>query len=163
VPSLNGKRDLIPAHQNTLTIEADRPGVYRGQCAEFCGLQHAHMIIYVVADPPGKFAAWLHHQLQPAPEPVEAAEQRGREVFLNAPCVTCHSIRGTTAFGNVGPDLTHIASRQTIGAGTLPNTPGYLSGWVTDPQRSKPGILMPTIPIAPNDVQPLLAYLESLR
>jgi len=163
VPSLNGKRDLIPSHQNTLTIEADRPGVYRGQCAEFCGLQHAHMILYVIAEPPSKFSAWMRHQLQPAPEPVDAKLRHGRDVFLNEPCVTCHTVRGTTALGTVGPDLTHIADRQTIGAGTLPNTPGHLSGWVTDPQRAKPGILMPTIPIAPNDVQPLLVYLESLR
>lgn len=163
VPSLNGKRDLIPSHRNTLTIEADHPGVYRGQCAEFCGLQHAHMVFYVIAEPPWKFSVWLHHQLQPAPAPANAELAHGRDVFLQAPCITCHSIRGTTALGNVGPDLTHIASRQTLGAGTLPNTPGHLSGWITDPQRTKPGILMPTIPIAPNDVQPLLAYLESLQ
>jgi cytochrome c oxidase subunit 2 len=111
VPSLNGKTDLIPGRENTTTIQADRPGTYRGQCAEFCGVQHAHMAFLVVAEPQADFDAWRERQLQPAPEPAGDLEKRGRDVFLSGPCVMCHRIRGTIAGGTLGPDLTHLASR----------------------------------------------------
>jgi cytochrome c oxidase subunit 2 len=163
VPTLHGKRDLIPRHVTTMTLQADRPGVYRGQCAEFCGYQHAHMAILVVAEPLEQFAAWLEHQRRPAAEPSDARQQRGQEVFLSAPCVMCHTIRGTLAGGRVAPDLTHIAGRHTLAAGTLPNTPGHLAGWIIDPQHIKPGNRMPAHSLNADDLQALLAYLGSLK
>jgi cytochrome c oxidase subunit 2 len=163
VPSLNGKTDLIPGRENTTTITADRPGTYRGQCAEYCGVQHAHMAFLVVAEPQADFDAWRERQLQAAPEPTGDLEKRGRDVFLSGPCVMCHKIRGTIAGGSVGPDLTHLAGRQTLAAGTIPNTQGYLAAWIEDPQHVKPGNRMPITQIAPPDMHPLLAYLETLE
>ena len=163
IPNLSGKIDLIPSRTNVIYVSADRPGVFRGQCAEYCGLQHAHMALFVVAESQAEFNRWFEHQLQPAPEPSDAALKRGQQVFLTAPCSMCHMIRGIHAFGQVAPDLTHIGSRRTIGAGTLPNTTGHLAGWVTDSQRVKPGNRMPPISLAPEDLQPLLAYVESLK
>jgi cytochrome c oxidase subunit 2 len=163
VPNLSGKIDSIPNHVNTVWFRADKAGVFRGQCAEFCGLQHAHMALLVIAEPPEKFYAWLNKQREPARAAATATEIRGRDVFLSAPCVLCHSIRGTGASGQVAPDLTHIGSRQTIAAGTLPNTPGNLGGWITDSQRIKPGNHMPPMNLKSDDVQPLLNYLESLQ
>jgi cytochrome c oxidase subunit II len=163
VPSLQGKRDLIPSHVTTEWIQADRPGRFRGQCAEFCGLQHAHMALWVVAEPAEQFEAWLTHQLQPAIAPSEPVKQRGQQVFLNSGCVLCHAIQGTPAAGQVGPDLTHFASRLTIAAGTLSNNKGNLAGWIADPQNIKAGTHMATIPVKSEDVQPLLEYMESLQ
>jgi cytochrome c oxidase subunit II len=163
VPSLQGKRDLIPGHVTTEWIEADRPGRFRGQCAEFCGLQHAHMALWVVADSKDQFEAWMTNQLQPAPEPSDRIRARGKEVFLNSSCVLCHAIEGTSATAQVGPDLTHFASRLTIAAGTLANNMGNVAGWIADPQNIKPGTHMATVSIKPGDMQPLLEYLESLR
>ncbi len=163
VPNLNGKRDLIPSRITTEWIEADRPGAVRGQCAEFCGLQHAHMALWVVAEPQDKFQEWMDQQLQPAVSPSDPVRQRGQQVFLNNACVFCHSIRGTSASGQVAPDLTHFGSRRTIAAGTLPNTKGNLGGWITDPQSVKPGNHMATIALNSSDLQPLLEYLESLK
>jgi cytochrome c oxidase subunit II len=163
VPNLNGKRDLIPGRITQLVIHADKPGIFRGQCAEFCGLQHAHMALLVIAEPPDKFSAWMDQQVQPAREPVDPSEQRGRQVFLAGPCVLCHSIRGTAANGLVAPDLTHVGSRRMIAAGTLPNTPGHLAGWIADNQTIKPGNHMPQIALKSEDLQPLLYYLESLK
>ena len=163
VPSLNGKTDLIPGRENVTTIQADRPGTYRGQCAEYCGLQHAHMALLVVAEPKEAFEAWRARQVQSAPEPTGDAEKRGRDVFLSGPCVMCHRIRGTIAGGSLGPDLTHVAGRQTLAAATIPNTPGYLAAWIEDPQHVKPGNRMPITQIAPPDMNPLLAYLETLE
>ena len=163
IPNLQGKMDLIPSRVNSQVIEADRPGRYRGQCAEFCGLQHAHMALWIVAESQDNFNKWMESQLQPAPAPSNADELRGQEVFLNTSCVLCHSIRGTTAAGQTGPDLTHLASRSTIAAGTLPNTKGNLGGWISDPQRIKPGNHMATVPVSATDLQPLLDYLESLK
>lgn len=162
-PNLQGKRDLIPSRITTEWIEADRPGRFRGQCAEFCGLQHAHMAFWVVAEPQDKFDAWMRRQLQPSAPPTDPDLIRGQQVFLNSACVLCHNITGTTASGQVGPDLTHLASRLTIAAGTLPNTKGNLAGWITDPQRIKPGNHMATVPIKSEDLQPLIDYLESLQ
>jgi cytochrome c oxidase subunit 2 len=163
VPNLNGKKDLIPGHEIVLTFQADREGEFRGQCAEYCGYQHAHMAFKVIAEAPEKFYEWMNRQRAPAAEPANEAEARGREVFLKGPCVMCHSIRGTDAGGRVGPELTHLKSRTTIAAATLPNTRGHLAGWVTNSQEIKPGNQMPPVPLEPEELQALLAYLESLK
>jgi cytochrome c oxidase subunit 2 len=163
VPNLHGKRDLIPSRITTEWFEADRPGRFRGQCAEFCGFQHAHMAFWVVAEPEAEFEEWMNRQLQPAVEPSKPSEQRGQQVFLASSCILCHSIRGTPAAGLNAPDLTHLASRMTIAAGTLANNRGNLAGWITDPQAIKPGNHMATAPLRSEDVSPLLDYLESLK
>jgi cytochrome c oxidase subunit 2 len=163
VPSLHGKRDLIPGHDLQLWIEADRPGIYRGFCAEFCGHQHAHMGLLVIADPPEKYAAWYAAQLQTPPPPADPLEQRGRQVVESAPCALCHTVGGTTASGSLGPDLTHLGSRRTLAAATLPNTAANLGAWIVDPQASKPGNQMPANSLAPEDLRAAVAYLESLR
>jgi cytochrome c oxidase subunit 2 len=163
VPNLHGKRDAIPGHESEIWIQADHPGVYRGQCAEFCGFQHAHMAFEVIADPPEKFAAWYNAQLQPSVLPATAEQQRGRQLVQSLPCALCHNIQGTQAGGRVGPDLTHLASRRTLAAGTLPNTPGNLAGWIVDPQTIKPGNHMPANSLPSQDLQALLAYLGSLK
>lgn len=163
VPALHGKKDLVPGHPSSLWIQADTAGSYAGQCAEFCGYQHAHMRLHVVAEPRPAFDAWLARQRAAAPEPVGDAERRGRDVFMNGPCVLCHTIAGTPAGGRVGPDLTHLATRATLASGTLPNTPGHLAGWIMDPQRIKPGTRMPASALDGPDLQALLAYLGTLR
>jgi len=163
VPQLNGKKDLIPGHDNTLWLRADRPGVYRGQCAEFCGHQHAHMAFYVVAQSADDYARWVDAQRQPAREPSDEFARRGREVFLSSSCVMCHTIRGTQAGSRLGPDLTHVAGRLSLAAGTLPNTTGHLAGWISDAQAIKPGARMPTIAIPAEDLQALVAYLRQLE
>jgi cytochrome c oxidase subunit 2 len=163
VPNLHGKKDLIPGQINTLYLQADRPGVFRGQCAEFCGLQHANMALYVVAEPEEEFARWQAQQRQPAPEPATDAQRRGHDVFMSSSCVLCHAISGTPAGGVTGPNLTHVASRVSLAAGTLPNTRAYLTSWVIDPQRHKPGNNMPPNPLRSDDLQALLSYLETLR
>jgi cytochrome c oxidase subunit II len=163
VPSLQGKRDLIPGRPTLEWLQADRPGEYRGQCAEFCGLQHAHMAFWVIAEPPDQFNAWMDRQLQPAAEPSDEQNKRGQEIFLKTACVLCHAIRGTAAAAQAGPDLTHFGSRKTIAAGTLPNTKGNLAGWIADPQNIKPGTHMAMVPIQPAEMQPLIDYLESLK
>jgi cytochrome c oxidase subunit II len=163
IPNLHGKLDLVPGQENALELMADRPGVYRGQCAEFCGFQHAHMALLVVAEPEAAFRAWYEGQLAPAAEPSTESERQGREVFLNGSCMMCHRIRGTSAGATMGPDLTHLKSRQTIAAGTLPNAPGDLAAWVADPQAIKPGVRMPLTRLSPPDSAALLSYLESLR
>ena len=137
VPNLQGKRDLIPSRVTTEWIQADHPGVYRGQCAEFCGLQHAHMVLWVIAEPEDKFEAWMKRQLQPSALPADPVKQRGQQVFLNNAVCYCHTIRGTTAQGRSRPDLTHFGSRRGIAAGTLPNNLGNLGGWIVDPQSSQ--------------------------
>lgn len=162
-PGLQGKRDLIPGHITEEWMQADQPGRFRGQCAEFCGLQHAHMAFWVVAEPEDQFQAWMNHQLQPAAEPSTATEAQGQQVFLNSACVLCHAIEGTPAAAQVGPDLTHFGSRLTLAAGALPNNKGNLAGWIADPQNIKPGTHMATVPLRPEDMQPLLEYLESLQ
>ncbi|MBV9764236.1 MAG: cytochrome c oxidase subunit II [Acidobacteriaceae bacterium] len=163
VPNLHGKRDLIPSRVTTEWIQADKPGIYRGQCAEFCGLQHALMALWVIAEPQNKFNAWMKEQLEPAADPTDPDKERGQQVFLNNACVFCHAIRGTTAAAEIGPDLTHFGSRRSIAAGTLPNTKGNLGGWISDPQGVKPGNHMATIAVNPNELEPLLNYIESLK
>ncbi|HLH16813.1 MAG TPA: c-type cytochrome [Bryobacteraceae bacterium] len=163
VPGLNGKRDLIPSHITTEWIQADRPGRLRGQCAEFCGLQHARMALWVVAEPESQFEAWLDRQRQPAVPPSDADTQAGYQVFMSHACVLCHNIAGTPAHGQFAPDLTHLAGRMTIAAGALPNNKGTLGGWILDPQSIKPGNHMATISLKPGELQPLLDYLGSLQ
>lgn len=163
LPNLGVKRDLIPGEETSIWFRADTAGVYRGQCAEFCGHQHAKMALLVVAEPPERFAAWLALQRDTARTPADSVTRRGQEIFLATTCVMCHTIQGTPAGSRVGPDLTHLAGRRTIAAGTLPNTRGNLAGWIVDPQRIKPGVRMPPNEITPDDLQALLAYLESLE
>jgi cytochrome c oxidase subunit II len=164
VPNLHGKMDAIPGRKNRLWLQADEPGVFRGQCAEFCGLQHARMAFLVVAEPPEVFARWLEAQSGPARPPADDLARRGQEVFLGASCASCHAIRGTPAMAAAGPDLTHIGSRRTLAAGSLPNRRGQLGGWILDPQHNKPGTFMPpTDDLAADDLHALLHYLESLK
>jgi cytochrome c oxidase subunit 2 len=166
VPSLHGKRDLIPGHDSTTYIEADHPGVFRGQCAEFCGAQHAKMGLLVIAEPPDAWQAWLDRQRQPAAPAeslTEAAARHGRELFLRGTCPMCHTVSGTTAGAGMGPDLTHVGGRFTLGAGTLANVEQHLTDWVADAQAVKPGSRMPPTPLPPGDVHDLVAYLESLQ
>jgi cytochrome c oxidase subunit 2 len=163
VPSLHGKRDVIPARTNILLLRADEPGVFRGPCAEFCGLQHANMTITVVAESPREFARWLSTQRADAPAQLAEPALHGREVFLASPCAICHAIRGTHASGRLGPDLTHVAGRAALAAGAIPNTRGHLGGWILDPQAIKPGSQMPPVRLAGDDLRALLAYLEALR
>jgi cytochrome c oxidase subunit 2 len=162
-PNLQGKRDLIPGYQTAIWFQADKPGIYRGQCAEFCGAQHAHMAFFIIAEPMNKFQQWLTDQQQPAPEPSDDITKHGRDVFLSSPCIMCHTIRGTQAGSRVGPDLTHLASRSTIAAGTLPNNPGSLAGWISDSQSIKPGNRMPPNALKSEDLQALVAYLQTLK
>lgn len=163
LPQLQGKKDLVPGHPTSLWFKADRPGTYHGTCAEFCGFQHANMRLLVVAEPPGQFAAWQEAQRKPAAEPVTDEQRRGRDVFLRSACMMCHAIAGTTAASRVGPPLTHLAGRQTLGAGTLPNTRDHLAAWILDPQAIKPGVRMPPNSLAPADIPALVAYLQNLH
>jgi cytochrome c oxidase subunit 2 len=163
VPNLGVKRDMIPGDETSIWFQADSAGVYRGLCAEFCGYQHAKMAFEVVAEPPERFAAWLARQRDTASTPTDSIAARGQEVFLASTCVMCHAIGGTPAGSRVGPNLTHLASRRTIGAGSLPNTRGNLAGWIVDPQGIKPGARMPPNAIEPDDLQALLVYLERLQ
>ncbi|WP_427915103.1 cytochrome c oxidase subunit II [Ramlibacter sp. MMS24-I3-19] len=163
MPNLAGKRDLIPGRTAQLTFQADKPGPYRGQCAEFCGYEHALMALLVVADPPEQYEAWLQAQRHPAPEPTDTLAQRGKVLFQSTSCAMCHTVQGTLAQGKHAPDLTHVASRQTLAAGTLPNTREALSQWIADPQKYKPGTNMPATPLSPQDLQAIVAYLGGLR
>jgi cytochrome c oxidase subunit 2 len=165
IPKLQGKVDLIPGRVNRVRILANEPGVYRGQCAEFCGVQHAHMRIEIVAEPPDYFDAWLAAQRAPAAEPAGAGEVlRGRDVFLGAACALCHTIRGTPAQGLVGPDLTHVGSRARIAGGSFENNTANLAAWITDAQSMKPGAQMPSMrKLSGPELRALVAYLRSLR
>ena len=163
VPNLLGKRDLVPGITTRTWLQADRPGIYRGQCAEFCGHQHANMAFLVVAEPMEQYQAWLQQQRRAAAEPAGDAAGRGRELFVNGTCVICHTVRGTRAGSRLGPDLTHLASRRTLAAGTLPMTREHLGRWISDSQAIKPGNRMPPNPLNGEDLQALLAYLEGLK
>jgi cytochrome c oxidase subunit 2 len=163
VPRLQGKIDLNPGETNRFWIRADSAGRYRGQCAEYCGLQHAHMIIWVVAQRRPEFEAWLARERQPAATPTDSLAAQGLRAFRSAPCVACHTVRGAGVGGTLGPDLTHIASRLTIGAGTLPNSPGNMAGWITNAQALKPGNAMPRLDLDPATMRRILAYLETLN
>lgn len=163
VPSLGGKRDLIPGHPTRAWIEADSAGVYRGQCSQFCGLQHAHMAMFVVAQSPTEFEAWLQDQQRAGVSPSDSIRTRGRQVFLAARCWTCHTIQGTIDVGVFAPNLTHVGSRSTIAAGTLTNTREHLAAWILNPQSFKPGAVMPSNPIGAADLLALTTYLKSLQ
>ena len=163
VPNLIGKRDLIPGYTSSIFFTADRPGVYRAQCAEFCGHEHAKMALAVVAHPANEFVAWLDRQRTPAAEPSDSLATSGKHVFLSAACSKCHAITGVEAYGTVGPNLTHLASRRTLAAGTLPNTRGNLGGWIVDPKSIKPGARMPSNQLESRDLVALLAYLQTLK
>lgn len=163
VPNLAGKRDLIPSRVTMTWLQADKPGVYRGQCAEFCGYQHAHMGFLVVAHEPAGFQRWLENERKPAVESADTVAQRGKQVFLSQACMFCHSIRGIPAFGSTGPDLTHVGSRQSLGALTMRNDHASLVNWIRDSQHYKPGTRMPPIRVPDNDLNALATYLESLK
>lgn len=162
VPQLTGKTQTIPGTVNTSWLEADEPGRYRGQCTQFCGLQHAHMALYVVAEPPARFAAWRAAQLLPAALPTDPLTSQGASLFV-IKCGSCHAVRGTGAGGQVAPDLTHLMSRQTIAGGVEPNTPAGLSGWIANPQAVKPGTRMPTLYLSGPQLNQLRAYLLTLK
>jgi len=162
-PNLHGKSDLIPSYTSAFLIQADRPGVYRAPCAEYCGTQHANMALLIVAQPADSFAAWYANELRDAPQPVSTAAARGREVFLSAACPLCHTIRGTPSGGAVAPDLTHLATRSTLAAGTIHNDRIGLSGWIANAQGIKPGNQMPANLVSGRDLNALLDYLGTLR
>jgi cytochrome c oxidase subunit 2 len=162
VPQLAGKTDAIPGRTNLTWIEADRPGVYLGQCTEYCGRQHAHMGFTVVAEPAAAFAAWRAREAAPAPAPVDPAAIQGEQVFVRA-CGDCHTVRGTAADGRHGPDLTHLMSRGAIASGALANTPGNLAGWIANPQALKPGARMPVTFLSGPQLTAVEAYLETLE
>lgn len=161
VPALMGKTDIIPGQVNRTWIAAAKPGTYRGQCAEYCGVQHAHMALLVVAMPPEEFRAWRERQLTPAPEPASEAARAAEASFV-ARCGRCHTVRGTAARGRRGPDLSHLMSRRSLAAATLPNTTGHLLGWIADPQGVKPGSRMPRIDLAGPELQAIGAFLATL-
>jgi cytochrome c oxidase subunit 2 len=163
VPNLDGKKDLIPGHPTTVWLNATQPGIYRGQCAEFCGHQHANMRFLVIAEPEPDFKKWLSHQRENASIPDTQSEIDGQKVFMRGSCVMCHAIQGTLAGGTVGPNLTHVSSRRMLAAGRIPNTRGYLAGWILDPQHLKPGNKMPQHSLPPSDLFALLDYLQSLK
>lgn len=163
VPNLHGKKDMLPGRPTTIEFRADKPGVYRGQCAEFCGQEHALMALSVTAESPEDFAAWEASQRAPAAQPSDAEALRGQAIFMSGTCAQCHAIKGTSAQGALGPDLTHLAGRRTIAAGAIANTPSELAAWIVDPQAKKPGSWMPANPLAPDDVRALVAYLGTLQ
>lgn len=176
VPRLHGKMDLIPGHTTGIWIRADEPGVFRGQCAEFCGIQHTLMAKYVIASPPDEFERWIATAAKASSIPATDQQRRGQEVFFTSGCPTCHVVGGTerasggsfpardlVTQAELGPDLTHFASRLSIGAGTLPNQRGHLAGWIVDSQSAKPGNLMPRFRIPAEDLEALLDYMESLE
>ena len=155
IPELNRKVDLIPGRTSRVLLYADRAGTYRGQCAEFCGDQHAHMELVVVAQPRQEFQRWLARIEQPAARQLQLFAQKG--------CGNCHAIRGTSANGTVGPDLTHVASRDLLASGTIPNDRAHMRAWIQNPQKLKPGSKMPDLPLSPRETDALVNYLESLK
>jgi cytochrome c oxidase subunit II len=163
VPNLLGKQDLIPGRNNQVTLIADHPGIYRGQCAQFCGLQHAHMALLVIAQDAAGYAAWRDGQLQQAVSSDDPDAAKGRQFVTSHACAACHTVRGTSAAGTLGPDLTHVASRSYIAAGLLPTTRGSLAAWIVDPQTIKPGNNMPMVPMGADDVTFVSAYLATLK
>ncbi|MDR5806384.1 cytochrome c oxidase subunit II [Caballeronia sp. LZ001] len=162
-PNLHGKKDMIPGRDTTIEFRADKAGVYRGQCAEFCGAEHALMAFSVVAQSPADYDAWAARQRADAPSPPNELATRGRDLFLSNDCARCHAVRGTTARGMLGPDLTHLATRPKIAAGTLDNDHDTLARWIRDPDALKPGALMPPSHFAADDMTALVTWLETLR
>jgi cytochrome c oxidase subunit II len=161
VPRLAGKVDLIPGRENLILLETKEAGLHQGQCAEYCGAQHANMFLRVVAHPPDEFEAWLEHEAQPAVE--DAAASEGKAAFLAQSCINCHAVRGTVARGTYAPDLTHLMSRETLAAGMIKNTPENLHQWVHDPQSIKPGCLMPAFGLDDRELDLVVEYLLTLK
>lgn len=162
-PNLNGKRDLIPGYTSTHWFKADTSGIYRGQCAEFCGLQHAKMAFYIIAEPPAKFAAWMAAASAPQQPPTDSTLVAGERVFMQSGCSVCHTIGGTEARSTVGPSLSHFKSRNTIAAGTLANNRANLVNWISNPQNVKPGVRMPAFQFSDSQLNALVSYLETLK
>jgi cytochrome c oxidase subunit II len=158
VPQLAGKTDLVPNHPNTMWIEPKVEGTFLGNCAEFCGLQHANMLLRVVVQSASEFDEWVRSEQQ---TPTQG--QPGEKQFLSLSCINCHAVQGTRATGTFGPDLSHLMSRQTLGAGVIPNTPENLRQWIRDPQTMKPGNLMPNMQLSEREIEQVLAYLSSLK
>jgi cytochrome c oxidase subunit II len=163
VPNLHGKRDLIPGRPNEVTLQPRQRGIFRGECAEFCGVQHAHMALDFVVELQEDFERWRQQQLASAPPPGDAKTQEGLSVFMDSACSMCHAITGTPAFGQVGPDLTHLASRRMIAAGTLANTPENMRRWIVNPHDPKPGNHMPAVSLQDHQLDALVAYLGTLK
>jgi cytochrome c oxidase subunit 2 len=163
VPNLAGKLDMIPGRANSVDVTPRTLGWFRGQCAEFCGAQHAHMAFDVKVDTPADFAAWLAVQARPAAAPADPVAARGMQVVARGACAMCHAIRGTSATARPGPDLTHVGARRMLAAGTILNTRGGMQGWIAQPQALKPGASMPTVPLDPADADAVSRYLESLK
>jgi len=165
VPRLAGKMDLIPNRLNSMWIDPQQPGLYLGQCAQYCGTQHAKMLLRVYAQSPEDFAAWIRQQQKPAYQDLSGnpAAAEGRAVFMHSACINCHTVAGTVATGRFGPDLTHLASRDTIAAGPVQNTPENLRQWIADPNSMKPGVLMPSMHLNDHDLDAITAYLTTLH
>lgn len=163
VPNLSQKKDLIPGKENSLWLQADEPGTYQGQCAEFCGDAHAFMGFTVIAEAPENYQAWLTNQQQVYTGSSDSLVSQGEQVFFGAACVYCHTVRGTSATGTIGPDLTHLASRQSLAADTVDNTPETLGVWIVSPETIKPNSLMPGTDFTPEELKALIAFLESLK
>jgi cytochrome c oxidase subunit 2 len=161
VPQLAGKTDLIPNRENSAWIDPTQPGVYLGNCAEYCGTQHANMLLRVVAQEPADFERWAANEARPAVN--DPSVRSGRALFESLSCINCHAVRGTRAKENFGPDLTHLMTRQTLGAGVLANTLENLRNWINDPQRYKPGCLMPAMKLTDQELNQIVAYLETLK
>ena len=161
VPELNRKIDLIPGRTNRVLLDANQPGTYLGQCSEFCGVQHAHMEMRVVAQPRAQFESWLRREGTPLAS--SATSGSALQLFLSNGCANCHTIQGTPAQADVGPDLTHVGSRTTLAAGTIPNDRAHLAAWLRDPQKVKPGTKMPKLPLSQSDISGLVKYLEGLK
>jgi len=163
VPNLAGKTDMIPGRLNRMVIQADRPGVYRGQCAEYCGTQHALMAFDVIVMSRDEFEAWLARLAKPVPQPSTAFLRQGRDLFVKTGCGACHTVRGVST-GKLGPDLTQIGSRRSIGAGTLPGGVGNIAAWIASAEHLKPGNAMPSYDqLQGPELRALAAYLESLK
>ncbi len=161
IPRLAGKMDVIPNRVNVMWVDPSKAGLYLGQCAQYCGTQHAKMLLRVYADTPAEFAAWVAHQQQPAAQDDRVAE--GRAVFQHNACISCHTIAGTVATGRFGPDLTHVGARDTIASGSVPNTPANIRTFVDNPAHFKPGALMPPMHLSDHDLNVVTAYLTSLK
>jgi cytochrome c oxidase subunit 2 len=161
VPQLSGKTDLIPNHPNSMWIDPKQEGTFLGNCAEYCGTQHANMLLRVIVQSPADFARWTASEKQSAV--INARIEPGRTRFLSLSCVNCHTVSGTSAIGTFGPDLSHLMSRDTLGAGVIPNTVENLRAWVKDPQVIKPGNLMPNMQLNPQELDEVVSYLSSLK
>jgi cytochrome c oxidase subunit 2 len=161
VPQLAGKTDVIPNRENRMWIEPIEPGIYVGNCAEYCGMQHAHMLLRVIVHTTDEFEKWAAEQKQSSTDDPQV--RAGRDVFFATACINCHTIRGTQAMGTFGPDLTHLMSRETLGAGTVPNTAEKLRAWVRDPQTIKAGCNMPNMQLTENELNQIVAYLLTLK